>query len=119
MTDILQELRNYEKWMTDGLHGKPSIGIDDIGAETFATAAVEIKRLRDENRRLSARFYKPSEVAQFMDGEQPDPSKRNSKDVQWIKTLRERSYCTLREAVHAHDMCAALSQNCDNGDTNV
>lgn len=67
----------------------------------------ENDRLRDEIRRSLARFYEPSDVAQFMNGVQPNTS--DGVDIPWIKTLRERSYCTLREAKHAHDICAALT----------
>ena len=49
---IVTELRNYQGWMTDGLHGKPSIGIDDIGEETFRRGANEIDRLKEINAQL-------------------------------------------------------------------
>ena len=47
MADIVEVLRDYQKWMKDGGRGGPSIGIDDInGDETFGAAADEIERLR-------------------------------------------------------------------------
>jgi len=53
MTDIVERLRDYQRWMKDGKDRFgapcPSICVDDIdGDETFGAAADEIKRLDRE-----------------------------------------------------------------------
>ena len=60
MSDLVVMLRDYQRWMKDGLNGAPSIGTEDIdGDETFGKAAdalteqaAEIDRLREEMRQI-------------------------------------------------------------------
>lgn len=60
MSDLVDMLRDYQRWMQDGLSGAPSIGTDDIdGDETFGKAAAaltaqaaEISELRDALHKL-------------------------------------------------------------------
>lgn len=55
MGDLVERLRDYERWLTDSGYGTPSIDIDDIGpGETFGPAADEIERLRARVAELEA-----------------------------------------------------------------
>ena len=44
--DLIELLRNYQRWMKDGPDGRPSIDLGDIDAdETFGSAATAIEAL--------------------------------------------------------------------------
>lgn len=53
--ELVSRLRDYERWLTDGLDGSPSIGIEDIGAgETWGPAADRIEAQAAEIAELKA-----------------------------------------------------------------
>jgi hypothetical protein len=42
--ELVRVLRDYQRWMKDGVDGGPSIGVEDIdGDETFGAAAARIE----------------------------------------------------------------------------
>lgn len=75
--------------------------------ERRRSAEARTRDLEEDLRLNSIRFYTPADVRRVM-GDDVPRSASGYNDISWIKRLRGRCGCTLKEAKHAHDLLTSF-----------